>query len=367
VVDTHEHHDTRQEESIAVITIVPTIDVEGVHGPRPFDELVLGEVGDSDTWGVYRLARIFNEHGVTGTFFVDVYEHALWGEGPLEEVCTRLAGLGQDVQLHTHPSWRDDPRDPRWLRDLKKDRSYLPQHLDLMTKLSKEQQVEVLQHGVGLFEKWLGRRPVAHRSGGYAVNEDTLRALRKTGIPMDSSMNAADRNSQTTWSVNRVEERQGVIELPVTAFKYTFSFALCGRRGPLYSKLMKTDLDVCTDEDWSSLLQQAKDTGLKVVNLFMHSYSLLRSDRRMRRNLPCPASAARLERTLARFSGDSAVRFMDCASLLARHVEHPEEFDGPDAVPRVEAKGRIALLALRKAANRLSGLVSRVTPHGSGK
>lgn len=350
-----------------MITVVPTIDVEGVHGPRPFDELVLGEVGGSDTWGVYRLARMFNEHGVKGTFFVDVYEHTLWGEEPLEKVCSQLADLGQDVQLHTHPSWRDDPRDPRWLRDLKKDRSYLPQHLDLMTKLSEEQQAEVLQHGVDLFEKWLGHRPVAHRSGGYAVNEDTIRALRKAGIPLDSSMNTAHGNSQVTWSVNRVEERSGVLELPVTTFEYTFSFPLCGRRAPLYSKLMKTDLDVCTGEDWSSFLQQAKDSGLKVVNLFMHSYSLLRSDRRMRRNLPCPASATRLERTLARFSGDSAVRFMDCASLLAKYREHPKEFEGPDAVPRVEAKNRIALLAVRKAADRLSGLASRARPYGRGK
>ena len=142
-----------------MMTVVPTIDVEGVHGADPFGQFILGEVGDSKTWGVYRLAEIFRKYGVSATFFVDCYEHTLWGEDRMKEICQTLAEMDQDVQLHTHPAWRDDLHDYDWLRALKK-KSYFPQHLDLMAKLSFSEQVEVLEHGVELFEKWLGYRPL---------------------------------------------------------------------------------------------------------------------------------------------------------------------------------------------------------------
>ena len=63
-----------------MITVVPTIDVEGVHGRHPFQQMVLGKIGCVEDWGVYRIAEILRNYGITGTFFVDCYEYALWGE-----------------------------------------------------------------------------------------------------------------------------------------------------------------------------------------------------------------------------------------------------------------------------------------------
>ncbi len=57
--------------------IIPTIDVEGVHGLRPLQQLILGEVGEQETWGPFRQAQIFQRFGIRATFFVDVYEHTL--------------------------------------------------------------------------------------------------------------------------------------------------------------------------------------------------------------------------------------------------------------------------------------------------
>ena len=247
-----------------MVVVIPTIDVEGVHGTRPFAQMVLGDIGSEESWGVYRMAEMFQEFGVSATFFVDIYEHTLWGEGPVVDVCEGLLRLGQDVQLHTHPSWRDDPRDSASLRALKRDRCYLPQHQNLMAKLSEAEQVEVLEHGIAFFERWLNTKPVAHRSGGYSIAQSTVRALRKVGIFLDSSMNRATARSEVTWSANRVVESDGFLELPVSVFEYVLRLPPSALGVNAYSKLMAVDIDNCTLDELLWFVDQAQTVSFGV-------------------------------------------------------------------------------------------------------
>lgn len=342
-----------------MIAVIPTIDVEGVHGRLPFEQMVLGEVGDSETWGVYRIARIFNKYNLSGTFFIDCYEYTLWGEEPLKRVCNSLLEMGQDVQLHTHPSWRDDYRDSYSLRAIKKNKSYLPQNCDLMAKLSEENQLEVLEHGIELFQKWLGIKPVAHRSGGYSINEETVKALTKAGIPMDSSMNIASPNSKLVWSANRVVFKRGILELPVTVIKYTFQVPIPILNLTLFSKLMKTDLDISTLEELLWFVEQADAMGLKAMNVFMHSYSLLKHDPFFKKIQPNPYNLNKLDSLLRTLSENPKVRFFNCASFLNYYRNASEDFNGPDAIPEKNAIRQITSFTVRKAKNRIIKLTQR--------
>ena len=94
-----------------MLSLLFTIDAEGVHGNRPFEQFMLGEVGESEPWGIELQAKIFNSYGVQATFFLDVYEHSFYGEDVMEQVVETLLKYNQDVQLHTHPGWFEDPRD----------------------------------------------------------------------------------------------------------------------------------------------------------------------------------------------------------------------------------------------------------------
>jgi peptidoglycan/xylan/chitin deacetylase (PgdA/CDA1 family) len=332
-----------------MLTIVPTIDTEGVHGQRPFRQMVLGEIeGSSEDWGVYRLADVFARHGAPATFFVDVYELSLWGEDVLRDVCVRLNDRGFDVQLHTHPAWRDDPHDFDWLRQLKQQKSYLAQEKDFMVKLARDEQVQLLRQGMDFLESWTGKRPVAHRSGGYSINEDTIEALRLAGIQLDSSMHWGHAHSQVAWSRNAVVERAGLLEIPVTLIDYVFSLP---GAGTLYRKSMKTDIDTCSLEELLAYVEQARELGLTVMNLFMHSYSLLRFDADYRHFRPEPADEAKLDGFFAAVRRMDGVRIMDCAGLLERYRQAPAEFSGPDRVPEIRVNAKIARLAMSKAWN----------------
>ena len=56
-----------------MLTILPTIDTEGTHGSKPFDQMILGKLNNVDEeWGVFKLAKLFYKHDVKATFFVDV-------------------------------------------------------------------------------------------------------------------------------------------------------------------------------------------------------------------------------------------------------------------------------------------------------
>lgn len=342
-----------------MVIVIPTIDVEGVHGQRPFEEMVLGEVGAEQPWGVMLLARIFRSYGISATFFVDIYEHTLWGEGPIVRVCEGLLNMGQDVQLHTHPSWRDDPYDFRFLRELKRRKSFLSQEKDFMGKLSLTEQVEVLEHGIEFFKKHLGRSPIAHRSGGYSINEDTLTALRRVNIAVDSSMNISHVHSQVTWSGNRVMLQNGLLELPVTVMEYRFRIRANSTGITMYSKLMKTDLDTCTLEELHWFVEEAERIGFGFMNLFMHSYSLLRFDPLYRKIRPDPTDLAKLDRFLSKLSTQDSVLFMNCSSFLEYYQTNPSQGGTPDGIPQIDANRHIIHLAVLKARNLILDMLLR--------
>lgn len=343
-----------------MLTIVPTIDTEGMHGARPFEQFIMGEVdGSSEEWGTFRIADICAANGAPATFFVDVYEYTFWGRERMRDLCRRLQDRGFDVELHTHPGWRDDPHDFPSLRRLKREKSYLSQDRDFMAKLPVEQQKQVLSDGMAMIEEWTGVRPVAHRSGGYSINADTVTALKAVGIELDSSMHHGHPHSELVWTRNAVVERDGLLELPVTLMDYCFRVP---GLGAVYRKSMKTDLDSCTLDELVAYVDAAVGSGAKLMNLFMHSYSLLAYDQDYRKIGADPADAAKLDRFLARMTERDDVRVMSCRQVLERYRKSPEEFAGPDIVPEIAANARIAGFALGKIRNRLHETARRLVP-----
>ena len=335
-----------------MLTVIPTIDVEAVHGKEPFKQMIIGDFGGGGTWGVYRQAEIFTKYGISATFFVDVYEYTMWGEDALREVCCRLLDMGQDVQLHTHPGWRKDPEDPAWLQKYRHEASYLGSDLDFMTKLSFEQQKNVLEHGMELLHKWTGKVPIAHRSGGYSINQDTLSALSAVGIPVDSSMNCSHPNSVVTWSKNAIVEKSGIIELPVTVGEYVASLGLGSVRLPVYRRLMKTDLDIFSTEEFLIYSSKALVQGIRLMNIFMHSHSLIDLTKGWAHLQPDPRDTHKFEETLDRLSSLSEVQFLNCSSFYESYQASPKSYLGSDNIPEIPLKWSKALkYGLRKIKN----------------
>lgn len=328
-----------------MLYIMPTIDVEAAHGSDPFAQMIEGRGFDHEDWGVYRQARIFRSFGVRAVFFVDVYEAVLWGERNLAELCQRLAELDQDVQLHTHPSWRSDPRDSESLRRWKRERCLFPPELDFMAKLSRQQQIDLLGMGCDWIEKWLGYRPIAHRSGGYSINRDTIAALAEVGIPLDSSMHPASPNTRENWGTNVLCQRAGVLEFPVTVMRVSVAAQPGLRR---FSKLLKTDIDSVSAAELIGYADAALAGGPAIMNLFMHSYSLLEMNADFSKLRGSRGKEAALTRTLAHCCATSRVRFVDASGLLAAYQQQPDHFAAAAGIPVVPGAGTLGRLTWRR-------------------
>ena len=316
--------------------VIPTIDVEATHGSNPFKQLAIGDFGGNQTWGVYRQAEIFNKYKISATFFIDVYEYTMWGEECWREMCRRLIDMGQDVQLHTHPGWRIDPLDFNWLQKIRHEKSYLGSELDLMAKLSFDQQKQVLSHGVELLERWIGQKPIAHRSGGYSIDQNTIKALKDVGIPIDSSMNVSHPNSIVTWSNNAIVENDGVIELPITIGQYVTSIGINPLKFPFYKRLMKTGLDIFSVSEFCEYAIKNSSFKNSFMNLFMHSYSFVNIDKGYDKLKPEPNKVKRLEKTLRLLSEMPNVQFMSCRSFYEEYKKNPHAFHGEDIVPEIQ-------------------------------
>ena len=316
------------------LLIIPTIDVEGTHGNHPFEQLVLGEVGASETWGVDKISRILREHDSAGTFFTDVYEYTFWGKTPWEQVCVRLAEQGQDVQLHTHPGWRDDARDFDWIRELKRRKSFLSPEKDMMAKLSLPEQIDVLGHGSDLLYKWLGLRPIAHRSGGYSVDENTILALQELGFKVDSSQNRAHPNSKLHWTFNALTVKNDILQIPLTIYDRCFLPLGPHWRGTF--RRLKTSVRFSMDSELVAFCEIALKVGLPIMNLFMHSYSLLKMNKDVSRIEPNPKVARRLDAILRWGKEHPDVEIMSISQYYESELWQSHLAPtSPDIVPRL--------------------------------
>jgi hypothetical protein len=86
------------------------------------------------------------------------------------------------VQLHLHTEWADEAR-VRLLEHVTEKRQHI-RHFSL------DEQETLIRAGAALIESAGGGRPTAFRAGSFALNLDTLTALARCGICIDSSYNA---------------------------------------------------------------------------------------------------------------------------------------------------------------------------------
>ncbi|HYG49025.1 MAG TPA: polysaccharide deacetylase [Allosphingosinicella sp.] len=150
----------------------------------------------------HQLARLA-AHGLKACFFVDPMPALVYGLDPIRRMVEPILAAGQEVQLHLHPCWAD-PSNPVF---------ELIEH-------DPPGQLELIRTARDLLVEAGAPSPVAFRSGSYAADLDTLKALAALGIGYDSSHNGSYHPSPSALPL---EPRRmapaavgGVIEVPIT-------------------------------------------------------------------------------------------------------------------------------------------------------
>ncbi len=228
------------------IKIIFTIDTENPQTP-----LYQKKFSDNRIWsngaGIEKIVALLNEFSIIATFFVNIYEYKVWGGNEIRRILRFLDEKGQDVQLHTHPIWTDLKR------------------REFMHQYSFEEQKAIIKFGKEFIEDAIGKQVNSHRAGGYGFNENTLNACIENNILIDSSNFYGHPNCQTVITKNKVVEKNGLFEIPITSFR-------------LNGKISKLDINWLAYDDLEKVLKRfSENRETDVLNIMFHSYSLTES------------------------------------------------------------------------------------------
>lgn len=211
--------------------------------------------------GMDEFERTLAAHGWPATFFLNVYEQQRWGEAPMRALAQRLQQAGHDVALHTHPHWMYDPN--RWA----------------MHQYSLEEQTRIVAAGARLLESWTDQPVVAHRAGAYAADANTLTALSRNGIRLDSSVfwSSADSRLGNVGLPRNLPGRYGdVNEIPVSVYERHDHARFVSPWLDGVSAVRKIDPNWYTNADEvRSSVDALLAANVPVLVVFLHSFSFM--------------------------------------------------------------------------------------------
>jgi hypothetical protein len=299
--------------------IIITVDTETSNSPKAVARngllslMVYGEF-KGEYWGFPKIMEICDRHHCKATFFVSVLQHAKDGKDAFEEICREIKRQGHDVQLHPHPIW-----------------AYGKRHLN---DYSLEEQIKIIRDGKELLESRTGESPVAHRAGGYGINEDTIKALEVNGLAVDSSMFYSQPHCHFAITKNRVIQFNGIVELPVTICEMQLELTLGSLRYKRPQYYTKTDVNWLTLDQLLWFVEQAKKNNLRVMVLFLHSYSFIKFDSSFNRFEPEPENAEKFDRFLSTVVEDAEIEIVTVKQFHDLYHHNPKVFtDASDFVP----------------------------------
>lgn len=218
------------------------------------EPIVLGAVRGKEHGLGFLLDR-FCEFGVCATFFVEALQAAYFGDEPMGAIARRIAGAGQDVQLHLHPCWLH--YEPTAEGGAK------PAPNDSCAGRTDAELDHFFCSGLAAFARWGLPRPVAVRAGNFQADIGFYRAAERSGFRSSSNIAlAAERPADGRLRLAGGRHRFGrVLELPVLSYRYPL-----GRM----QRQRILAITACSSAEIVSVLWQARERGISPVVILTH-------------------------------------------------------------------------------------------------
>lgn len=236
--------------------------------PVPSDRRVFCRINGTDHgigWQCDELAR----RGMRASFFCEVLSSFVLGEDDTRAYVDYLLQRGQDVQLHTHPTfWFYS----RYLAAKAEGREFdHSERSDKLARLPEPTQRFLLEQACAVFKRFTGRSPAAYRAGGYQANTRSLAILRELGIVLDTSFNPAYQGQGSfdgeNLTPNVPQQVAGLWEIPVTVAIEN----LPDPRKP--TRFMPFEISAISVPEMRGILDHAHQAGMEHVVVMFHSFS----------------------------------------------------------------------------------------------
>jgi hypothetical protein len=265
---------------------------------------VFGRVGDAEVGLRYQLGEL-RKYAIKAVFMVEALFASCpyVGLEPLQEIVDLILRDGHEVGLHIHPEW---------IPHIPEVAEVIP-HVELLKDLDQDSQFRLIEMGQANLARCGVTKVQSFRGGDYSANLDTLRALARAGIGVDTSYNfpylgktCAISTVHPLFQPCRIE---GVLEYPVGVVE----------TWPNHYRHMQ--LCAVSSRELQAFLQRALAVGWHSAVLVSHSFELLKNRRSQRK------SVAVRDRVKCRL--DSLLRFLN----ENRATLHCSSFSDVDAGP----------------------------------
>ena len=230
--------------------VLLTIDVESLSTGNPKTNIWGRLDGYPGENGVPLILDILKRNQSKATFYFSVFEISQYDKQDIKQVAQTIVEHKQDIQLHTHPKHMYGKRG--------------------MSLFSLDKQELILRKGKELLEQWTEKNIIAHRAGAYKADTNTLIALKKIGISVDSSLNAASNSPlyQEGYHQNDIVAIDDILEIPVTYYTQLKFMDWESKR--------HLDIESSTLSELKYVLDQMAEQGSCAANIMMHSFSITR-------------------------------------------------------------------------------------------
>jgi peptidoglycan/xylan/chitin deacetylase (PgdA/CDA1 family) len=207
---------------------------------------------------------ILDRHCLKGIFFVEPLFSARFGAQYLKTIVDLIQSRGHSVQLHLHPEWTDEIH-PHPLPENKGKRQHLIHY-------SEDEQAALISLGKRLLSDAGARSVHMFRSGSYAVNAASYRALARNGIWVDSSLNecfdvsGADVADNKKWIAQQRVQIGEVVSYPIKVFQDGLG------------RLRPAQVGACGLAELDGAMNSAERLGHSDFVIVSHNFELLKPD-----------------------------------------------------------------------------------------
>jgi hypothetical protein len=224
------------------------------------DRMVYGEIeGREEALGF--LLETFQQHQIKASFFVECANYFFFGDEPMQTVVDRIKTAEQDIQLHVHPVW------------LSFVEGKIPGHFprnDFCSNRSFEDLQHIFSLCIEVFERWVGKRPDAIRTGSLVADENVFKVMQALQIPLSSNIATGiycppERELQQDSGRHIIH---GITELPV------FSYQDMNLGGKKHRKSLQ--ITSCSWPEMKRLLTTARNAGVENIVILTHPSEFLK-------------------------------------------------------------------------------------------
>lgn len=242
--------------------------------------------------GVRYQLRILAGAGLKAVFLIEPLFAIAAGLDPLRQLVGEVLEQGHEVGLHTHAEWVG------YLGDQSPIPSRRVQH---MKDLGFDDQLRLIETGLDLLRRAGAPNVESHRAGNYTANLDTLRALARAGVRIDTSYNFFYEYTRLGLAPHQEPLQtpgwfEGTAEYPVSQF--------IDRPG----SYRHVQLAAVSNWEFEHTLGQAWRQGRSSYVIVSHSFELLKQRAGVTQPDPHWAVKRRFERLCA-FLGANRDRF----------------------------------------------------------